>query len=985
MPMISYVYLLVLITSTAASSSSSSSSLLISHDEECLALFQFKQTTLHQDYITTSFNGFQKLDSCRRPTISNMSDNGSDCCLWDGVVCSRNEGHVIELDLSQSAIHGPLTSNSTLFNLVHLLKLNLSKNNFADSQIPPEIARLKKLRSLDLSDSGFSGKVPNKISHLIWLSLLDLSLNSLKLQTPSLLQNLTRLDKLHLSQVNISSSVPRFLANFSSLTSINFQDCHLQGKFPAAILHLPNLKYLNLKLNPDLSGSLPEFHNNSLLEYLNLYTTSFFGIIPESISKLNHLEFLALVDSFFSGSIPGSLSNLTQLTFLSLRKNNFTGPVPSLASLSKLTVLEFSHNNFEKGCKYEWIGKLTNLDELYLNRNNIYHEILPSLANLTKLQVVSVVGNFIPGRIPSSFMNLTQLTRIDLHNNTLNGPIPSAFSNFKTLNKLALADNNFIGSVDLDTFMGLKNLEELHLSGISVVTTDNYTDGTLPALKQLQLSSCELKEFPAFLRFQNKMIGFDLDNNEIGGVIPSWILNNNHETMLYIDLSYNLISGFPLFLPWVHLESFFIVDNQLRGKLPIPPKTTLYYDVSGNKMIGEIPPLICQAESLRLLDLSSNSLNGTIPTCLVNFSNPLLSLNLKRNKFHGKFPNTFTDKSQLKMIDLSENQFSGPLPKSLANCNNLEVLSIGDNSFDGVFPFWLGTLTELQVLILRANKFASAIQDLSTFSAEFPKLRILDLSNNGFSGRLPDKYFKIWKAMKSVYSSNSSTMGFEISFYTFLPSEVPYSMTLTNKGVKTEYPKILNIFTAIDLSCNSFEGDIPQSLTDLQGLQSLNLSNNHLTGYVLSSLGNLKNLESLDLSRNNLSGEIPQELLQLGFLSMFNVSFNHLKGRIPTKEQFNTFENNSYVGNPLLCGKPLSNDCLGSTTSTHLNTIDEYESLLPSDIIDWVVVFSGCGSGLVIGILLGNFLYGRYHDWFIERFGMRKDTWVRPLGHQRRN
>ncbi|XP_071688663.1 receptor-like protein 6 [Rutidosis leptorrhynchoides] len=461
-PMISFVLLLlVLITSSSSSS--------LSHDQECLALFEFKQTILHQDYTATSFNGgFQKLDSWRRPTISNMSDNktGSDCCLWDGVRCSKYEGHVIELDLSESSIHGFLTSNSTLFNLVHLLKLNLSMNDFTGSQIPSEIARLKQLRSLDLSESGFSGEVPNEISHLIHLSKLDLSFNSLKLQTLSLLQNLTRLEELYLREVNINSSVPRFLANFTSLRSISFLECQLQGEFPAAILHLPKLKHLSLAQNPDLTGSLPEFHNNTLIEDLSLHDTGFYGIIPQTISNLNHLLLLDLSVSFFSGSIPRSLSNLTQLTLLSLRQSNFTGPVPSLVSLSKLTILELGDNNFETSWEYDWIGKLTNLEELDLDGMNIYQEILPSFANLTKLSVVSMSRNFIPGRIPSSFMNLTQLIILNLPHNRLNGPIPSSFSNFKKLNFVDLSGNKFNGSVDLDTFIGLENLEGLSLEGI---------------------------------------------------------------------------------------------------------------------------------------------------------------------------------------------------------------------------------------------------------------------------------------------------------------------------------------------------------------------------------------------------------------------------------------------------------------------------------------------------------------------------------------
>ncbi|XP_071688571.1 receptor-like protein 6 [Rutidosis leptorrhynchoides] len=920
--MISFVYLFlfVLITSTPSSS-------LISHDEECLALFQFKQTILHQNYTTTSFlGGFQKLDSWRKTTISNTSDNVFDCCSWLGVVCSRNEGHVIELDLSQSSIHGLLTSNSTLFNLVHLLKLNLSMNYFTESQIPSEIALLKQLKSLDLSNSVFSGKIPNEISHLTQLSLLDLSFNSLKLQTPSLLQNLTRLETLHLIQVNISSSVPRFLVNFSSLTTIKFGGCQLQGKFPIAIFHLPKLKLLSLSLNPDLTGSLPEFRNNTLLEYLNLFTTGFFGMIPESISNLNHLVSLDLANSYFSGSIPGSVSNLTQLTRSILSQNEFTGPVPSLASLSKIRELDLSENNFETSSEYGWIGKLISLEKLWLDGMNIYHEILPYFANLTNLGVVAVPNNFIPGRIPSSFMNLTQLTYVDLYYNRLNGPIPSAFSNFKKLIFLDLSGNKFNGSVDLDTFIGLENLEVLRLEGISVVTTDNNTDGTLlPELKDLQLTSCDLKEFPAFLRFQKEMTSLRLNMNKIGGLIPAWIFKNSQKTMYFIDLSDNFITG-------------------------------------------EIPPLICQAESLRLIDLSSNSFTGTLPTCFFgNFTKPMFFINLSQNKFHGEILNTFSYESQLAQLYLDENQFSGQLPKSLANCTNLQVLSVADNCFDGVFPFWLGTLTKLQVLDLSSNRFSGAIHDPSTFipEFEFPQLQMLILSNNDFSGHLPDNYFKILNAMKS------STIGFDNGFRT---------------GGSDKPSKILNSYALIDLSCNSFDGDIPQSLTDLQGLGSLNLSNNHLTGYVLPSFGNLTNLESLDLSHNELSGEIPPQLVQLNFLAKFNVSFNNLEGRAPTGKQFNTFENYSYVGNHLLCGKPLSNDCQHSTISTLPQTSDEYyKSLFPSDIIDWIVVFTGFGSGLVIGIFLWNLVYGRYRDWFIERFGMREDTWVKPLRNTRRS
>ncbi|KAH0650508.1 hypothetical protein KY284_030420 [Solanum tuberosum] len=54
------------------------------------------------------------------------------------------------------------------------------------------------------------------------------------------------------------------------------------------------------------------------------------------------------------------------------------------------------------------------------------------------------------------------------------------------------------------------------------------------------------------------------------------------------------------------------------------------------------------------------------------------------------------------------------------------------------------------------------------------------------------------------------------------------------------------------------------------------------------------------------------------------LSYNHLAGRIPIGKQFNTFPNDSYCGNPDLCGFPLSKECGNNNESPLEHDDDSY-------------------------------------------------------------
>ncbi|XP_044502547.1 receptor-like protein 6 [Mangifera indica] len=815
----------------------------------------------------------------------------------------------------------------------------------------------------------------------------------MELQKPgleNLIEKLTNLKMLHLNQVNISSSIPHIFMNLSSLTELSLEECELQGEFPAKIFQLPNLQMLNVQHNLDLIGNFPEFHESNPLQELRLGGTSFTGEIPNSIGNLRSLSHMDIHNCKFTGTIPSSLGNLTKITSLYLSQNKFSGDLSTLlGNLSSLEKLGISSYDFsmQNSLSLSWISRHSRLTYLSISEINLVGEIPSWLMNLTQLQFLNMGNNQLTGPIPYWLMNHNQLSSLFLQSNQLTGHIPSQIRNLTKLMQLGLSSNQFKGSIPA-SILELKNLEYLDLQGnnlsgvvdlhlflyelkflkvlilssnsLSLITKTNIQP-EVQHLGFIGLASCNLNEFPNFLHNLEKLEVLDLSFNKIAGQIPKWFLNHSVDSLLHLNLSYNLLTGFqyhPDFLLWTRLRTLDLRSNKFRGPLPVPPLSTHFYLVSHNNLIGEIPPLICNLSQLEIFDLSYNNLSGRLPQCLGNLSYTLLMLNLQNNKFCGSIPSTFVSGTNLMWIDLSHNELQGRIPRSLANCRMLEFLDLGNNQISDVFPSWLGTLPELQVLILHTNGFWGVIKDPKTNSA-FPKLRVIDLSGNRFTGNLPWKYFQSWNAMKVETASGLTYMqelmvvdilsGVDERVYLF-QSLYLCSVEINTKGIELIYGKISNLLTAIIFSNNRFEEEIPESVADLRGLHFLRLSNNSLSGPIPPSMGKLVALESLDLSNNRLSGQIPPELAQITFLAFFNVSNNHLTGPIPQGKQFATFENDSYNGNPGLCRKPLSKQCESFQPSQKQDS-DSHQSLFE---IYLEIILIGYASGLIVGAVLGN-------------------------------
>ncbi|XP_028054828.1 receptor-like protein 6 [Camellia sinensis] len=444
--------------------------------------------------------------------------------------------------------------------------------------------------------------------------------------------------------------------------------CQLHGKFSKNIFHLPNLRELNKGGNKDLTGKLPYFNVTSSFQFLDLSGTSFLGQLLDLINNLKALNSLYLYHCNFSGSIPASLGNLTQITNLDFEYNSFGSQIPSS------------------------ISNLAKLNPLYLDRNKLNGKIPNSLGNMSQLTHLYLSSNHLTGTIPSLLFALPSLVYIDLSNNKLQGPIPGLVYELHNLTGLGLSSNNFSGVVELDKLLNLKHLSNLDLAynGLSL-NVNNSVNSTLTNFDTRGLASCNLSEFPNFLREQVRLRSLDLSNNKIPSEVPKWLFNVRKDSLYNLNLSHNFLTSLER-LSWKNLRYIDLHSNLLRGPLPIPPNTTYVFCISNNKLTGEIPTLICNLSSLGVLDLSNNSLSGLIPQCLGNF---LSVLNLGNNRFHGAFTTTFTKGNVLRNLNLNGNQIEGQVPRSLLNCEYLEVLDLGKNKINDTFPHWLETLTEL--------------------------------------------------------------------------------------------------------------------------------------------------------------------------------------------------------------------------------------------------------------------------------------------------
>ncbi|XP_027096232.1 receptor-like protein EIX2 [Coffea arabica] len=679
--------------------------------------------------------------------------------------------------------------------------------------------------------------------------------------------------------------------------------------------------YVSIYGETCLGGQIsPSLVNLQHLHYLDLSSNYFAGIqIPEFIGSLKNLRYLNLSSAGFNGAIPPQLGNLSALEYLDLgeKSEGFSASISLhslstkslrwIARLSSLKHLDLT--SVDLGEARDWLqalNKLHFLTSLTLQSCRIYSFPHIGHPNFTSLTSLDLESNDFNSTIPLWLFNLTSLVHLDLSSNSFFGPIvPNNLQHWTSLSYLDLSSNQFNTSLP-DPLFTLNNLVHLDISYNQIQGSLPFGLGNLTSLLVLHMAANKFEgKIPSAIGQLRELTELHLSYNGFNGSIPSslWRLS---------ELKSLCLSGNPLNgeLRDIHFAKLAQLKQLRLSSLPVlalnmssswvPPFQLQDIEMRSMKIGPKFPLWLQTQKKVEYLDMSNASISDTIPDWFERVCHGIKSVYFANNYITGK-PPVCKGNSGLKyhaQFFLESNQFEGPLQLLPTNIYRLHLQN---NSLQGIIPQPdiknNVTLDILRVLDLSDNHFSGSIPD-SLCSLQM--LVVLDLSNNQLSRRIPSCIGIVPFALRHL-------------------KKLQY-LNLGNNGLEGIIPAWigdeLSSLRFLVLESNNFHGDISISLYKLSSLQVLNLKDNYLTGHIPRCFNNFTAMTLIELdptgtvyieelsvfikggmlkytsrnvayvrfmglSGNKLSGEIPAKLMSLVGLQGLDLSRNHLSGRIP--------------------------------------------------------------------------------------------------------
>uniref|UniRef100_A0A1S3CFZ2 Leucine-rich repeat-containing N-terminal plant-type domain-containing protein n=1 Tax=Cucumis melo TaxID=3656 RepID=A0A1S3CFZ2_CUCME len=574
---------------------------------------------------------------------------------------------------------------------------------------------------------------------------------------------------------------------------------------------------------------------------------------------------------------------------LSYDPNNNTTSLLSASlfqDLKQLKTLDLSYNAFSHFTANQGLNKLESLN---LTRNYFDNQIIPSLSGLPSMNKLVLEANLLKGSI--TLLGLEHLTELHLGVNQLNEILQ-----LQGLENLRVLDLSYNRLNMLPELRGLKRLRVLDLNG-------NHLDGTIQGLDGF--SSL------------NKLEILNLQNNNFNNSIFSSLKGLVSLKILSLDGDNDLCGIIPT-EDIAKLRSLEILDlsnhNYYDGAIPLQE----IIQSKANEVYVCYCVLCCDHEpdlkNLKVLNLSHNQFNGSLPIQGFCEANNLIELKLRNNQIKGELSECIGNFTKLKVVDISYNEFSGKIPTTVSKLTSLEYLSLEENDFEGTFLFSsLANHSNLRHFhLLGGNNIQVETEELHEWqpkfqletlsmpgcnlneqtASKFPtfllsqhKLKYLDLSHNHLIGPFPFWLLHNNSALNSLDLRNNSLSGpLQLSKrnHTSL-RHLQISSNNFSGQLPTHLGLLLPQVDHFDISKNSFEGNLPPSMEQMKMLCWLDASNNKFSGDIqISMFDNTSSLQFLLLANNFFSGNIEDAWKNKRNLTALDISNNMISGKIPT-------------------------------------------------------------------------------------------------------
>ncbi|PIN01968.1 Serine/threonine protein kinase [Handroanthus impetiginosus] len=228
-------------------------------------------------------------------------------------------------------------------------------------------------------------------------------------------------------------------------------------------------------------------------------------------------------------------------------------------------------------------------------------------------------------------------------------------------------------------------------------------------------------------------------------------------------------------------------------------------------------------------------------------------------------------------IGLDAQNLTGVVPPELASLRHLKYLGLSRNCLSGSIPLqtFMGNRLSgpFPVVITGITTLVNLYRELPTALAKLTNLTDLRISDNYFTGKIPD-FISSWTGIKKMQIEGCSLEG-------PIPSSITVLTNLTDlrisdlRGERSPFPPLSNMKSIKVLILRSclIQDEIPEYIGNMEKLKTLDLSFNNLTGEIPASLFNLGKVDFIYLTGNRLTGRIPQWILSR--IKNVDISYNN--------------------------------------------------------------------------------------------------------------